>query len=310
MEENKGLVAVYRSLNESYKRKLIFHFGGDKGAGFYSELNTLLFSVLFALKYRCRFVLYSADCHFAFGNGWREFFLDFCPAYKCSWIGKTIGRTYLGYGNKRLFLHKLFSNDLMENDVYGLCRSSWFENERFFIPELGIDGDIREALKAIIPIVYRFNDSYTTQIKQLISELNLPDDFICVHIRGGDKERERELPFPQSYIDRAEEVTDCRCAFVFTDDYRIFQKLKDNNPRWTFYTSTAENELGHDAQKYLEDSPQAIKRNFIELFASIEIAVKSQLFIGTYSSNIGLFIGMLIDDDKFIGMDFDRWLIV
>lgn len=310
MKENKELVASYRQLNDSYERKLIFHFGGDKGAGFYSELNTLLFSVLFALKYRYKFVLYSADCHFAFGNGWNEFFLDFCPEYKNSWIGKTIGRTYLGYRNKRLFLYKLFSHDIVENDIYGLCRSSWFENEKFNIPELSIDGSIRNALRGIIPIVYRFNDTYTTQIKEFVQRLNMPDDFICMHIRGGDKERERELLNPQCYIDRAEAATDCRNAFVFTDDYRIFHKLKNDNLQWKFYTSTSEHELGHDANEYLKDSPQAIKRSFIELFASIEISIKSRLFIGTYSSNIGLFIGMLMDDDKFIGMDFDRWLIL
>lgn len=310
MEKNRNLVDIYRKLNESYKRKLIFHIGGDKGAGFYSELNTLLLSVLFALKYKYQFVLYSKDCHFAFGNGWGEFFHQFCPEYDNDYIGKKIGRTYLGYGNRRLFLYKLLSGNLIENDIYGLCRSAWFEQEMFDIPELAIKGDIRDALKVVISIVYRFNEIYQQQIEDYMEKLNLPHDFICMHIRGGDKVKERDLIEPQNYMDRAEDMTACRNVFLFTDDYRILKILEANNPQWNFFTSTSEHEVGHDAYEYLKEPEQNIRHSFIELFASIEIAVKSELFIGTYSSNIGLFIGMLLDDSKFVGMDFDRWMIL
>ena len=41
---------------------------------FVYKLNSLLFSALFALQHKLQFVLYSKDCHFAFGNGWNEFF--------------------------------------------------------------------------------------------------------------------------------------------------------------------------------------------------------------------------------------------
>ena len=306
--EKIELLQNYRKINESYKRKLIFHFGGDKGAGFYSELNTLLFAVLFALKYKLQFVMYSKDCHFAFNNGWNEFFEDFCPTFKNDFVGKSIGRTYLRPGNRRLQLYKLFSNNLIENDVYSLCRSSFFENEKFVIPELGIDGDIRTALKALVPIIYRFNNKYKKYMLDFKDTLFLPDNFICMHIRGGDKAMERELTNPNKYIEEAEKLTTCRNAFIFTDDYRIFSSLKDSHPNWNLFTSTSPEEVGHDASTYLKADELQIRKNFIELFVSIDIATKSELFIGTYSSNIGLFIGIVNDNMK--GVDFDKWLII
>ena len=304
----ESIVERYQLLNASYNRKLIFHFGGDKGAGFYSELNSLLFSALFALQHKLQFVLYSKDCHFAFGNGWNEFFEDFCPIYKNDFIGKSISRTYLRTGNRRLQLYKLFSNNLIENDIYSICRSSYFENESFDIPELNIKGDTRSAIKAIIPIIYRFNKVYRKHIDTFIKELSLPNDFISIHIRGGDKVWERELINPDKYIKEAELLTTCRNAFIFTDDYRLFKKLQDQYPNWNLYTSTSPEEVGHNANTYLHESEEKIRRNFIELFASVEIASNCKLFVGTYSSNIGLFIGCLNDNMK--GVDFDHWLII
>ena len=46
------------------------------------------------------------------------------------------------------------------------------------------------------------------------------------------------------------------------------------------------------------------------MFASIDIFLKSELFIGTYSSNPRLFVDMLLDDNKMSGMDYDKWLII
>jgi hypothetical protein len=45
------------------------------------------------------------------------------------------------------------------------------------------------------------------------------------------------------------------------------------------------------------------------MFSSIRIILQSVLFVGTYSSNPGMFVGMQLDN-KMIGMDFDRWLIL
>ena len=300
---------LYKQLNESYNRKLIHHFG--TGNGFYSELNSLLFSTLFCLQNKLRLELYSKDAAFTFGNGWEEYFKPFCPEFKNDFIGKRISRDYINnHNNKHIcYLYKIFTRNDLLNDIYWYCRSGWFEHSHFNIPELEIDGDIRQAMKIVIPIVYRFNERYTFIIDRFIQNLNLPKSYVSIHVRAGDKITERQLITPQNYLDKAKQYSNCRNVFVATDDYRIFEHLRDSNPDYRFYTSTSPEEKGYDQDLFVKASQEHIRKNLIEMFSSIQIFLNSELFIGTYSSNPGLFVGMQLDG-KMIGMDYDHWLIL
>lgn len=302
-------VEKYQQLNESYSQKLIHHFG--TGNGFYSELNSLLFSVLYCLQHKLRLELYSKDAPFTFGNGWNEYFENFCPEFKNKFVGKCISRDFSknDIHDHICYLYKLLSGNNILNDIYWYCRTGWFEHCHFFIPELGIDGDIRKAMKVIIPIVYRFNSKYTSIINRFIQKLNLPDKYISLHIRVGDKNTERVLIEPQNYIEKAKSHSNCHSIFVATDDYRVFEELRDNNPDYKFFTSTSPEDMGNNTELFFASSQDNIRRNLIEMFASIEVFLKSELFIGTYSSNPGLFVGMLANE-KMIGMDYERWLIL
>lgn len=303
------LIERYQQLNEGFHRKLIHHFG--TGNGFYSELNSLLFSTLFCLQNKLRLELYSKDATFTFGNGWEEYFEPFCPEFKNDYIGKRISRDYINnHRDKHIcYLYKIFTKNDILNDIYWYCRSGWFEHSHFCIPELGIDGDIRQAMKVIIPIVYRFNDKYTALIDKFIGDLNLPDEYISLHVRAGDKVTERKLITPQDYLEKAKSHSDCHNIFVATDDYRIFEQLRENNPEYIFYTSTSPEEKGYDQDKFVQSSKEYIQHNLIEMFASIRVFLQSGLFVGTFSSNPGMFVGMQLDE-RMIGMDFDRWLIL
>ena len=303
------IVERYKELNESYHRKLIHHFG--TGNGFYSELNSLLFSTLFCLQNKLRLELYSKDATFTFGNGWTEYFESFCPEFKNDFIGKRISRDYINnHRDKHIcYLYKIFTGNDILNDIYWYCRSGWFEHSHYCIPELGIDGDIRQAMKVIIPIVYRFNSKYNYIINKFIQDLHLPDEYIGLHVRAGDKVTERDLIKPQDYLEKAKNYSDCTNIFIATDDYRIFEQLRDDNPDYTFYTSTSPEDMGNDTDIFFASSPENIKRNLVEMFASINLFLNSKLFIGTYSSNPGLFVGML-NDERMVGMDYDKWLIL
>ncbi len=302
-------VQIYKQLNLSYNKKLIYHFG--TGNGFYSELNSMLFSILFCLQNKIQFVLYSKDAPFTFGKGWNEYFESFCPEFKNDFIGKRISRDYINnHKDKHIcYLYKFFSGNIILNDIYWYCRSGWFEHTCFNIPQLGIDGDIRHAMKVIIPLIYRFNKKYTFIINSLIKRINLPSNYISIHVRAGDKKTERNLIMPQTYIKKAKELSNCKNCFLATDDYRVFEELRNNNPEYNFYTLTSPTETGYDQELFVKASKESIRQNLTEMFASIQIILSSELFIGTYSSNPGLFIGMQIDD-KMVGMDFDKWIII
>ena len=53
----------YNRINSSFKKKLIFHLGAE--GGFYSEFNNMISAILYCLKYKYKFILYSKDANFA-----------------------------------------------------------------------------------------------------------------------------------------------------------------------------------------------------------------------------------------------------
>lgn len=304
------LLEKYNELNNSFENKLFFKFGTNQGSGFYSELNSLLLGVLFALQRQYKFVLYSRDASFAFGNGWEEFFEPFCPTMKNRLLGYGMGR---GMGNRKDILTSFYTmfnpKNKFENNIFWYLHSNWFGESHFNIPSLGINGNIRDALKVLIPMVYRFNGKYTKLIEDFIKKINLPQDYVSFHIRGGDKVTEKELYNPQDYFKMAEDNTDCRNAFVFTDDYRLFQQVRDNNPQWNVYTSAFEYEDGFVLKSFSKKDDETLRNELVKIFSSVQIILQSKLFYGTYSSNPGMFIGMQMDEDRMKGLDYKKWVL-
>lgn len=66
----------YRKINESFRRRLVYHVGKD--CGFFVELNYMLNAMIYCLVLRIQFQIYSADANFGTGVGWMEYFQPFC----------------------------------------------------------------------------------------------------------------------------------------------------------------------------------------------------------------------------------------
>jgi hypothetical protein len=75
------LIARYNALNNSFKHTLVFHVGAS--AGFFSEYNCMILAMLYCLKNKIRFVLYSKDANFGHKDGWNDFFEPFCEQTTC-----------------------------------------------------------------------------------------------------------------------------------------------------------------------------------------------------------------------------------
>ena len=70
------MINQYKKLNSTYKKKLVYRLGSE--AGFFSEYNNMILGMLYCLKYKIRFELYSKDANFGYKNGWEDYFLPFC----------------------------------------------------------------------------------------------------------------------------------------------------------------------------------------------------------------------------------------
>lgn len=319
----------YKKLNNSFKKHVVFKIGDD--AGFFSEYNNMILSMAYCLRNKIQFKLFSGDANFGYDKGWADYFLPFCkeiksdfhskfnfrhckegnfrPAYRKILfrlkIIKQVGTDYpLYFQLKRKFgLAPLLTQDIFE---HARVQKS---NENFQIEALEFNGNLKELCKQLTELTWCFNERTKDEIQKLIKTLNLPKEYLSFHIRGGDKIKEYKLILPTTYIEHAKIFSDIKNAFVLTDDYRIIEELKSKYPAWTFYTLCKNNERGFYLNEFRKLDNKTKKAQHLRLFASMQLLEHANHFVGTLSSNPGMFLGMKMETEKCHGVDFSEWKI-
>lgn len=320
------LLSTYKTLNNSFKKNLVFHMGYE--AGFFSEYNNMILAMLFCLKNHIKFSMYSSDANFGFKKGWEDYFESFSDvsdqfifpifhetnsSFQKKYNKRNHSELRLHYGWKdkvKIKLYKSFNQvDYLTQDIWLDFRDDKILDNYYNIPELGIDGDIRQACSVLVDLTWNFNKETQNEINKQINSLGLPPEYLGLHIRQGDKHTEDDLMGPIAYIKKAESLSNIREAFVSTDDYRVISYLKDKCPQWNIFTLCSENEQGYVHSDFMNRDVNYKKDHYLNFFSSVDILTRSQLFIGTFSSNLGMFMGMKFSDEKCYGIDRENWLI-
>jgi hypothetical protein len=306
---------LYNKVNSSFKTSFVYHVGGE--AGFFSEYNNMILGMLYCLDKQISFSIYSKDANFKYDKGWTDYFLPFCeekgnifhslfnvrhlPKYK-RWIYRVFYKCGQ-YCFERMHPSVLTTIDLW-NDIHYLDINKFYD----FL-SLGIKGDVRSICQKLISMTWVYNDLTKRNVEEIKKSINLPRNYIGFHIRGGDKFMEASLSNVNAYIDKAESKSNLRYAFVLTDDYSVFEMLVRNYPSWRFSTLCGENEHGYYHAKFINERSDIKRQRYYKLFASIDILAESDMFIGTFSSNPGMYLGMRMDSSKVFSVDIPEWKI-
>lgn len=309
------LVQKYFELNDSYKPVFTYKWAS---AGFYSEFNNMILSMLWCLTRKVKFRIYCKDYEAFNGDGYTHIFEPmpetknvfhhyfntrsvFCPSDA---IGKE-KLVVLG-----ALFYKIFTGRGLSCDSFYEARTYWFRKKHFTIPELGIDGDIQHATKILIDIAYRFNEKYEKKIQEMVNPLRLPDKYIGIHVRGGDKVIERRLSSIKEYMDAASKLSVIKDVFIMSDDYTLYEDLVSSYPDYRFYTLTFPYERGFDLRRTHAMPKEQRDQEQVKVFASLQVMSQAELFIGTVSSNPGMFLGMAMDPNKVHYIDSNEWIIL
>ena len=312
------MIKNYQELNSSFKKKLIFNFGYE--AGFYSEFNNMILAIIYCLDNEIEFIIYSKDSKFTTKEGWNDFFLPFCDESVNMFHKYFNRRKHLDKDTtiKSIFIRAvisafkfIFFNTYLTSDVWQEFHDRKMEEKRYTFPSLDVvNDDLQTTAKAIINVVYRFNAKTLAQVKSLHDSINLPDEYIGFHIRRGDKILESNEISNYRYIQKSIQICEThRSVFVLTDDYSVIKELKDAFNDWNFYTLTNPNEKGYEFLEYMSKPADERRNDMIKLFASMEVLRNSNYFVGTYSANPGMFLGMSMEKGKTFGVDLDKWQI-
>lgn len=301
----------YIRLNNSFKHALTYSY---ENLGFYSNFNNMILTMAFCLKNRLRFRVFCKDNDLFAPRGWETLFLPMEFETKNPFFAHFNFRKkmLLGSGLNEWIhmainsLYPLLTGNNLVNAAYPDNRTFWFLKEHFEIPELGFSGSLRELCHELVKITYVFNEDIRIKIDSYKSSINLPERYISMQIRRGDKDTERELLPTQLYIDRASQLSSIRNAFILTDDYTVIEELNSVYPEWNFYTLTKPTERGYHYNAVVGDGNE----EWIKLFAAMEIMAHSELFVGTVSANPGMFLGMVIPPNKTSYLDFSEWVLI
>ncbi|GHT41464.1 hypothetical protein AGMMS49965_11290 [Bacteroidia bacterium] len=300
----------YTRLNNAFKKTLVFRVGID--AGFFSEYIDMILAMLYCLDNKIKFTLYSKGANFSYEKGWTDYFLPFCEEEhnlfhsKCNFkryhYKKLTIRVFLRY--LYAFIFHLFHKDIfLTVDKYLLFHNKQFEQKHFYIPELGIDGDLQSAIHVLIDLTWHHNASTRKNIDDLIASLHLPEHYIGFHIRSGDKIIETELFAPTNYIELAQKhFPQWEHAFVLTDNYLVIDELKQIEKR-NFYTLCGKEERGYFHRTFQKQDKTVIRQAQERLFASVDVLSKSDIFIGTFSSGPSGYLNIRMPKGKAFSLD-------
>lgn len=327
----------YRALNESFGKKdgrvLVWHLGID--AGFFAEYTYMLNAMLYCLKHKIEFRLYSADANFGSGTGWTEYFEPFCreehhplnhdynyhriPAYRelrkrrkdeaggislkqslslFIWTVKCQLRAFAGKMKARKIYgnNVLLNSDISFDDLDG----------HYCIPELAIDGNYLHAFGRLVEITWCFNAELQAAKTDILHQLNLPERYVSCQVRGGDKITEVALVTPERYVETfRENCPQERNVFLLTDDYRLYEQLVTTFPDYRFYTLCTKSESGYVNNQFTQTAADAKRKQMIRFLTSMELMQRSVFFVGSITTGPSFFLlkvlfpeGMPVDARK------------
>ena len=153
--------------------------------------------------------------------------------------------------------------------------------------------------------------------KELIRKrllINLPDDYIGLHIRRGDKIASQEMNniHLDRYVDEAIKHRDAsRNVFVATDDISVVDYLIPKFKEYdmiVFYNNLNKSH-GHNEAIFNQSSKQYRYEETINVLLEMDILIHSLYFVGTYTSNLSRVVPFFLGLDKCISLDND-WHII
>lgn len=298
----------YREVNESFRRRLVYHVGKD--FGFFVELNYMLNAMIYCLSHRIQFQIYSSDANFGTGIGWTEYFQPFCKevheAYHAkynfhrppSW--KHILKDVLKQRSLKMGVWKVMTIvKTMAGRIIGL----WLYHENvllgqdvqirtdrhFSIPELGIEGDYYHVYGILARMVWQPQPALQQQMADARLRLSLGKGYSGVQIRRGDKVSESRLISGWQFI-RALHPKDGESIFVLTDSYLELEKVRNEFPQLRFVTLCQPDETGYYHREFIRLPPHEKKESIIRLLVSVDILLHSQAFVGTITSGPSVFL--------------------
>ena len=293
--------------------------------GLYSELVNLALAKVYADKYNYRLLVNSRNWNSKIDNGLSDWFIPYFEETHSiltyqekiynnekPWIGKIYYNpsAFWGYWRERLYnkIFKFFNpTALLSKESFQRMHSGDFLSQYS-------EGELLNAVSNSFKKFYNYNALTQNSISEKKQYINIPDNYISVHIRRGDKivTGEMEDIDLNIYADTIRKYSYIsNNIYIATDDVTVIsyisKKLSDIDIK-IYYNK--ENKLkGFDEKTYNLKSDSVRRDEVLNMLFDMDMMINSSFFIGTFSSNVGCVVAMYLGLDKCHSIDVS-WKIV
>lgn len=209
------------------------------------------------------------------------------------------------------FLNKIYcifhSKTELSKEIFPQMRSMYFL-------ETVLEGKSFDIVAATFKKIFIYNEYTEQYIRNEIAKLNLPKDYIGVHIRRGDKIISKEMNninldiYIREIINRKSISSE---VYVATDDVAIISLLRDrlfSEGIHVFFNETnAQN--GFDETSFNLSDKKYKHFQTLNMLLDFDVLIHSRFFIGTYTSNVSRVIPFYLGLDKCCSLD-KEWNIL
>ena len=293
--------------------------------GLYSELVNLALAKVYADKYNYRLLVNSRNWNSKIDNGLSDWFIPYFEETHSiltyqekiynnekPWIGKIYYNpsAFWGYWRERLYnkIFKFFNpTALLSKESFQRMHSGDFLSQYS-------EGELLNAVSNSFKKFYNYNVLTQNNISEKKQYINIPDNYISIHIRRGDKivTGEMEDINLNIYVDAIRKYRYIsNNIYIATDDVTVIsyisKKLSDIDIK-IYYNK--ENKLkGFDEKTYNLKSDSVRRDEVLNMLFDMDMMINSSFFIGTFSSNVGCVVAMYLGLDKCHSIDVS-WKIV
>ena len=293
-------------------KTLVYNFGSE--AGFFSEVNNMILAFLYCIKNDIEFVLFNSSASI----GWDSFFYPFCKQTYSRYHSKFNYRQpyFVPRGGVYLLNSQLFKRvnrfDYYTYELWPFFHNHEFEHEFFCLPSLNDHCNdrigLRDACNLVLKEIWKYNNQTSNEIRSIIASIGLPKEYVSIHIRRGDKSNEKKEIGISRYMEKVAKAS-CNDLFIATDDYSVVEYLFSAYPQYNYFSLTDRSKLGYSQSEFEQLDLDKKRKEVIILLATIEVLCNSKLMVGSFTSNVGMFCGMRLNNDKFMDVEDKDWMI-
>ncbi|MBQ9232306.1 MAG: glycosyl transferase [Prevotella sp.] len=304
------------------KNKIIYSLSTR---GLYSELFNLCLAIVYSNYKHLSLSLNTWLWNSRIEKGWQDYF---APTLECRnnplsaqdrvytnekpWIGKIYYKPSEFYSfYYRLILNRIYKafhpHHLLTKDIFTTMRSHEFINS-------ALGDDAFNQMAKTFKEMYQLNERTRTYLDKELRMLKLPDNYIGVHIRRGDKITSKEMQeiHLEKYINAISKYASISTnVFIATDDVSIINDLKPKLDARGFhvYYNNQNKSRGFVESNFNIASKQVKQNEMLNVLLDMEILIHSKFFIGTYTSNLSRVVPFFLGLNQCISLDND-WNII